>query len=177
MELICGLDISDMQPKECRRLKTPWTYLSNRWSTHLCIMSDNSILITISTKIPMKLTKFIVELNIKMYENVEFIIFRPFGISFPRIDYIKSLTFHMETDMKDYKYVSLKEEFNHCLKNLQYIHCLDNGKILNVNDFIQYLRVTNHEERRKEQVKKCIAHGYKPLSKEYQLYVKKISSI
>lgn len=174
MNIVQGLDISDIKPNEFRRLKVPLLQLNNRWSTYLYVMPDNSLMITInqSTKIPMKLTKLIVELNeknIKTYENLEFITYKPLGISLPSVDYIETLKFYMETDAKDYKSVGLtKDEIDHYSENLKYIHCLDSKQILNVCEFKYCKRVTNHEERRLQGMKKLIAEGYKPKSKKYK---------
>lgn len=175
MNVVPGMDVSKVKSGEWKALNTSWNQLSNRWSIYLYIMLDNSLMITIEqeTKIPMKLIKLTVglnESNVKMYENLEFIPYKSFGISFPRVDYIKSLKFHMETDVQDYKSITLtKEEMKSYLDNFNWIYCLDSENVLNVNNFNSYKPPTiTREERRIRGIKKRVAEGFIPWSEHYR---------
>lgn len=164
MELVNGLDISDFKSLEWTSLKHPWLQISNKWRCCLYMMPDN-IMITISqvTKKPMKLTRLIVELTsrdnvtmIQTFSNIEFTSYKPFGIFFPKIDYIRLLKIHMETDVQDYKYSFLTEEEYEMLPD-------DTSKIFNgeidTKDFILYERETNHKERRAKKKQERLARG------------------
>lgn len=169
MELVRGLDISDLKLQEWITLKNIWKQSSNKWYMALYVMPE-TLMISLAQwcKTPMKLVTLTIEFKdendvttIKIFNNVEFTPHQQFGFSLPKARYIKLLKVFMESNEQDYKDSNLTMDEYKILSQNPTIICLDSGDILNVLIFNEYVAKDMNDERRSKRRIERLSRGLK----------------